>query len=137
LQHPLAVVDPHHHARAIVEPVMVVGAHHEHAMHADDVGCLERVAQRGAKLRRSRLGLLGRFGNGLGQQLIGVPQVAAERRARAELRSYFVTYSAAAFFTAFESGSCSYTSIGPIGSNVPLPSLPTTRRKSGLPTPCV
>src|SRR4051812_49190274 len=75
---PVAVVDGDHGAGAIVEAVVVAGIEHEHAVHADDVRCLERIAQRGAKLRRAGLPFLRRFRNRFGEQQVGVPQVAAE-----------------------------------------------------------
>jgi hypothetical protein len=51
--------------------------------------------------------------------------------------SYFVMYSAADFFSGFESEQLLVDQHGPMGRNVPLPSLPTTRRKSGFATPWV
>ncbi len=61
---------------------MFLRSHDEHAVGADDVARLERVAQPRAKFLRTRLALLERFGDRLREQQVGVVGVAAERRAR-------------------------------------------------------
>src|SRR5471032_442578 len=76
---PGTVLDLHHHACALVESEVIGGRHVEYAVRAGDIlRGLERIAQRGMELRRARLRLLQRDGNGGHQQVAGVPRVAAE-----------------------------------------------------------
>ncbi|MPN23808.1 hypothetical protein SDC9_171201 [bioreactor metagenome] len=51
--------------------------------------------------------------------------------------SYLVTYSMADFLTGWSAGNWAATSTGPVGRTVSSQSLPQTRRKSLLATPCV
>src|SRR6478609_7210738 len=81
---PAAVGDLDHHAGALVEAEVVGRRHVEDAVRAVYLARrLERIAQRGAELRRSRLSLLERFGGGDGHQPAGIPGVGTEGRDRA------------------------------------------------------
>ena len=71
-QHPLAVVDSDHHPCTVVEAVVLLRSHHEHAVRPDDVARLERIAQREAEFLRPRLGLLERLRHRLGEEQVAV-----------------------------------------------------------------
>jgi len=72
LAHPLAVVDSDHHPCTVVEAVVLLRSHHEHAVRPDDVARLERIAQREAEFLRPRLGLLERLRHRLGEEQVAV-----------------------------------------------------------------
>src|SRR3954465_5052668 len=67
-EHPAAVIDADHHACAIIEAVVILRRHDEHAVARDDVVRLERIAERRAEFARAGLGLLQRLGTPLGAQ---------------------------------------------------------------------
>src|SRR3981081_3518002 len=79
-QRPVAVGDADHRGRALVEPIVILGRHVEHAVGCDGrARVLGAVAQRGAEFRRAGLCLLERFGNRARKQQVRTPRMPAER----------------------------------------------------------